>query len=296
MTYVLSCDRTFRETGLRLAGKDAALLYAVALHECASVDGDGVLTPLMVKDAAGLYDLRPKALVPRLVEHGIWHDVGTLADCYECVDQSKPLAPGEYLIHRWWEPLLHGEGKNNAVKREREKRRKALNRDKVLVTKVRTRDRDLCRYCGVPCIDSSGPDRKSARVLTLDHIDPWAGNVFANLVVACRRCNGWKKDRTPEVWLAEEGPWSPSNPGGARERLAPGTLISDPADQGQDPADQTQDQGHDQTPRAHAREAGPGRIGSGRDGTGTGPRSDRDPDPDDDDPGSVRVPAPGGGS
>lgn len=283
MTYVLSCDRTFRDTGLRLAGKDAALLHAVALHECASVDGDGVLTPLMVKDAAGLYDLKaPSKLAARLVEQNVWHDADTMERCFECVDQSKPLGPGEFLIHEWWEPLLHGEGKKNAVKRDREKRRKALNRDKPLVAQIRTRDRDLCRYCGVQTLDSSGPDKKSALVRTLDHLDPWGGNTAANVVVACKRCNGWKNERTPEQWLAEAGPWSPSNPGGARVLLKPGTLA-DPADQVQDPAtdpaDPAPDQGHDPASRGRAREAGPGRIGSGRDRAGIGPGSGREPAP-----------------
>lgn len=276
MTYVLTCDRTFRETGLRLAGKDAALLSAVALHECAQVDGDGVLTPMMVKDAANLYDLRGVAkLAARLVEQGVWHDAVSLERCAPCVDRTERIGSGEFLIHEWWEPLLHSAGKKDAVKRQRETRRKALNRDKALVAQIRTRDRDLCRFCGVACLDSSGPDKKSALVRTLDHLDPWGGNTLTNVVVACKRCNGWKNERTVEAWLAEEGPWSPTNPGGARGLLKAGTRSD------ADPADPTADQGQDPASRAPARETGPGRIGTGRDGAGSGPASDREPAPDD---------------
>lgn len=271
MTYVLTCDRTFRETGLRLAGKDAALLHAVALHECASVDGNGVLTPLMVKDAAGLYDLKPARLVPKLLEHGIWHDALSLDKCPDCYDQSDPLAEDNLLIHRWWEPLLHSAGKHDALKRAHEARRKALNRDKPLVARIRARDRDLCRYCGVDTLDNSGPDKKSALVRTLDHVDPFGENSFTNVVVACKRCNGYKRQRTPEAWLAAEGPWSPDNPGGARPLLKPGTRSET------DPADPTADRGQDRASRGRAREAGPGRIGTGRDGAGSGPKAGRDP-------------------
>jgi hypothetical protein len=269
----------FRETGLRLAGKDAALLHVVALHECASVDGDGVLTPLMVKDAANLFDLRPAKLTARLVANGVWHDAATLDDCTECSERTAQIADGTFLIHRWWEPLLHSSGKNDAVKRQRETRRKALNRNKPLVASIRNRDRDLCRYCGIDTLDSSGPDKRSALVRTLDHVDPWGGNVLGNVVVACKRCNGWKNERTPEQWLAAEGPCSPANPGGARELLKPGTRI-DPADPTHNPADPAPNQGQEPAPRAPAREAGPGRIGTGRNGSGSGPESDREPAPD----------------
>lgn len=256
MTYVLTCDRTFRETGLRLAGKDAALLHAVALHECASVDGNGVLTALMVKDAAGLYDLSAKRLAPILVEQGVWHDQAGLEGCADCLAHTDSIADGELLIHGWWEPLLHSAGKHDAVKRDREKRRKALNRNRPLVLKVRARDKDLCRYCGVKCLDPSGPDRRSPESFTLDHRDPWGGNTVENVVVACRRCNGVKGERTPE----EAG----------MALLKPGTRA------GSDPAPTGDVSG---SALACAHEAGPSRIGTGRNGPGTGTGPGREPDP-----------------
>lgn len=254
MTYVLSSDTLFRTVGLRLAGKDAALLYALALHECAAVDGNGVLTPLMVKDAAGLFDLSWKRLAPRLVEQGMWHDPLTLDECDDCSDRTETLNPGEYLIHRWWEPLLHQAGKDDPIKRDRELRRKRLNRNKALVTSIRKRDRDLCRYCGVETLDSSGPDKKSALVRTLDHVDPWGENTLANVVVACRRCNGVKRDRRPED--------------AGMVLLRPGTRA------GSDPAHPAHDPDSAGSSRERPRETGPIRIASGRDGSGSGPWSD----------------------
>lgn len=257
MTYVLSDDKTFRQTGLRLAGKDAALLYATALHECAAEDGDGVLTPLMVKDAAGLYDLNAKRLAPRLVEHGLWHDPVTLEQCGSCLEYTESLAEGAFLIHEWWKPLLHKEGKNDPVKRDRELRRKRLWRNKSLVLSVRSRDKDVCRYCGEPCTDPSGPDKKDPLGLTLDHVDPWGDNTLGNVVVACRRCNGIKRNRTP----SEAG----------MTVLKPGTRV------GRSDTDQTPGTDTDQTLACATREAGRIRHGSDRDGSrsGTGPVPDQ---------------------
>lgn len=61
---------------------------------------------------------------------------------------------------------------------------------------VRQRDRNLCRYCGIRVTWSN--DHRSANAGTFDHIDPDEDNTRENLVVACRRCNGRKKDRTPD--------------------------------------------------------------------------------------------------
>lgn len=264
----------FRASSLRLAGRDAALLHVLALHECAAVDGDGVLTPLMVLDAANLYGLKPKPLTDRLVERGVWHDAGTLAGCYECNERSR-LGVGEFLICRWWEPLLHKQGKEDPVFRDRELRRKRLNRDRNLVTQIRSRDRDLCRYCGCETTDSSGANKKGRRARQLDHVDPWStdgpkhdGNTLANVVVACRTCNGRKKDRKPE----EAG----------MRLLPPGTRArSGPDDPAHRPDTEPDHPAQNPAVSARARETGQGRVGAGlvpetagsvpgRNGNGTG--------------------------
>ncbi|MDT8399396.1 MAG: HNH endonuclease [Pseudomonadales bacterium] len=54
------------------------------------------------------------------------------------------------------------------------------------------RDQNLCMYCG-----KHFPDRD----LSCDHIIPTSRggrNVWKNVVAACRRCNHFKQDRTPE--------------------------------------------------------------------------------------------------
>lgn len=264
MTYALLDDKTYRNRALRGCGAHAALLYSVALVECGAVDGDGVLTDMDVKDAAGLYDLpRYRGLAGKLFDAGLWHDHETLQDCASCLERTPKIDAGSFLIHEWWKPLLHKSGKDDPVKRERELRRKRIWRNKALVLAIRNRDQDRCRYCGVRCSDPSDPDRLAADRLTLDHVDPWGPDTLANLVVACRRCNGIKRDRTPE----EAG----------MTLLKPGTKAD---------TDQTPIEGACSDHQPHtgdARETGPGRHGPGQDGPGTGHGPDPEQTPEDDD-------------
>jgi 5-methylcytosine-specific restriction endonuclease McrA len=54
------------------------------------------------------------------------------------------------------------------------------------------RDQNLCMYCGKQFTD---------RELSCDHIIPTSRggrNTWVNVVAACRRCNHFKQDRTPE--------------------------------------------------------------------------------------------------
>lgn len=54
------------------------------------------------------------------------------------------------------------------------------------------RDQNLCMYCGKEFVD---------RELSCDHIVPTSRggpNTWANVVAACRRCNHYKQNRTPE--------------------------------------------------------------------------------------------------
>lgn len=267
MTYALLDDKTYRNKSLRACGAHAALLYTVTLIECAAEDGDGVLDAMAVKDAASMYDLtRQQQLAGRLVSAGMWHDAATLEDCPLCLEWTPKIGEGSYLIHEWWKPLLHKDGKNDPVKRDRELRRKRIWRNKALVLAIRNRDKDRCRYCGIRCSDPADPDRLAATRLTLDHVDPWGPDTAANLVVACRRCNGIKRDRTP----AEAG-MVLLKPGTRAEELEilPAHLA---AGTGAD-TDQTPSAGVGSADQPHvrdARETGPGRHGPGRDGAGSG--------------------------
>ena len=54
------------------------------------------------------------------------------------------------------------------------------------------RDQNLCLYCGKEFLDKD---------LSCDHIMPTSRggrNIWTNVVSACRRCNHFKQDRTPE--------------------------------------------------------------------------------------------------
>lgn len=64
-----------------------------------------------------------------------------------------------------------------------------------LRNRIKERDRSLCRYCGIRVNWTNKVGRDGA---TYDHIDPDLDNTLDNVCVACRRCNGRKRDRTPE--------------------------------------------------------------------------------------------------
>ncbi|HEU5085705.1 MAG TPA: HNH endonuclease signature motif containing protein [Acidimicrobiales bacterium] len=222
------------------------------------------MSDMLVRDAAYFAEVRPGPAARRLVEVGLWHDAVSLAGCGPClhgdggVPATPSLAAGEFLYHAWWEQLLDGAGKDDALRRWRERRRKALNADKELVGRIRRRDRDRCRYCGVLTEDSSGANKKGARVRQLDHVDPWCtdgphgyGNTLGNVVVACRTCNGRKRDLTPQeagIELLPPPGGEPAESGGAAGSTGPKPA----ADRAADPA----------APRV-ARETGTGRIGAG---------------------------------
>lgn len=84
---------------------------------------------------------------------------------------------------------------------ERNKNRQADNRKPERSGPVRKRDGDECRWCGVIVRFGSGAggDQKSARVGTIDHLDPRdldssEPTPFERLVVACKQCNSSRKD------------------------------------------------------------------------------------------------------
>lgn len=77
-----------------------------------------------------------------------------------------------------------------------EKMRVALMRDTQLVTAIKKRDKDRCRYCG--CQVRWGNQRGPSGA-TYDHVRPIiAGgkNTIENVVIACRGCNSRKRHLT----------------------------------------------------------------------------------------------------
>lgn len=115
---------------------------------------------------------------------------------------AELVAEGVWKVHAdGWEVVLHHQPPidvwQDLSERFRWLRHKRLHRDTDLVTRIKERDRLLCRYCGVRTRWDA--DHRSDISGTLDHVDPDGDNSFDNVVVACKRCNEkLKKRRTPE--------------------------------------------------------------------------------------------------
>lgn len=259
MTWVRDPDEVYDAEAMWEADKEAVLLWSVAMRESGRNAGtDGVLSPRLVHASLNKFRTPIKrAAVGELLRLELWHDAAGLKGCGLCLEHSPSLpSDAHYLIHEWWEHQMRADGKTDPIKRARERRRKDLNGPRCfdLRGRVRDRDKDRCRYCGIPCTDSSGPDKKSKSGLTLDHVDPWGENTFENVCVACRRCNGLKGERTPSeagmIW------WPPGTTELEIEMLRQIASGAAPETAGSKPV-------ADLAHARHAREAGTGRVGTG---------------------------------
>jgi DnaD/phage-associated family protein len=97
-------------------------------------------------------------------------------------------------IHDWHEYAgrLIDQRKTQAVYKQKQY---ALYNDLRLTRAVKSRDGDICQYCGKTV---NWSDRRSGDGGTYDHIDPDGENAINNIVVCCRSCNSKKGGRTPE--------------------------------------------------------------------------------------------------
>jgi len=204
-------------TGSRISRPQTdGVVSSTALSRCARRAG------IAPDDAAGA--------AAALVASGLWHSSKTIHRCDHCKDVKLP--PGAFFFHDWWDcnPC-----KNETViplGRVRWRRKEELRRDPYLREAVDLRDRGQCRYCGVRV---KWQDRRGAAGATRDHVDPDGDNSLANVVVACRLCNGRKRDRTPAEWIRDDGRWSIDNPMGGRDLIpeecigatpfGPGTVL-----------------------------------------------------------------------
>jgi hypothetical protein len=128
----------------------------------------------------------------------------------ELVAEGQLIDHGDALELAVWEQPPVEVWQDDTL-RARWQRGKELMRKSELREFVKTRDRSLCRYCGVRV---NWADKKGPTGATYDHVDPDGGNTRENVVVACRRCNGRKKDRTPEqagMPLLRPGTTAPSS-------------------------------------------------------------------------------------
>lgn len=251
MTWFRIDDQWLMHPKVQAAGRDGRALWVAAGSQCAARDADGVVDGRMLKTYAALAEVPVKRAVVALLDSGLWHDEETIAGCSRCAEAATKAGwkPGDYYIHDFLEYQLDGAGKTDPIKRDRDLRRRRLNRNKGLKAAVRRRDRDQCRYCGRHVIFDS-QDRRSKKVGELDHIDPWGKNTADNVVVACKGCNSEKKDRTPEQWAAEGGRLLRPEPHGRENQ-----------DHGFDPGVENQDQ-NTALPRV-TRDSGPGLVGTG---------------------------------
>jgi hypothetical protein len=117
------------------------------------------------------------------------HTKGAECSCLHGLEWTDEM--GGYWIHDW---LKHNPSKaENTVHRAKGRE---LG-DKDLRTLIMKRDGNSCRYCGIVV---PWNDKKSPRMLTIDHVNPTLAVGAANLVVACTTCNSRKKDATtPEA-------------------------------------------------------------------------------------------------
>jgi hypothetical protein len=164
----------------------------------------------------------PKAAIPMLVaEAGVkaatWR---TLIDVGSWIDHGDHIEVHDFLVYNPSREAVLFERSRNA-------RRQALQRDPELRECVRSRDRDLCRYCGEQV---KWRDRRGPRSGTYDHVEPNGPNTADNLVIACRACNAMKKDRTPEAaGMVLLNPGTRLVPGDAPETNRGSATAPDPA-------------------------------------------------------------------
>lgn len=163
---------------LRLVSFDAYGLYwAIEMHMAASgLDGQMPTEHLTVATDRRLSQTKCTLLLAQLVKVGL---VTVDGDVLQVAHWEQPP------VDVW----------TDDVKRARWRRASALHNNRDLKQSIRDRDRNLCRYCGVRV---NWADRRGGTSGTYDHVDPDGDNDLDNVVVACRRCNGKKRDRTPE--------------------------------------------------------------------------------------------------
>lgn len=195
MTWFRVDDQFPHHPKARMAGVEGRALWLAAGAACAARNTDGVVAPLVVKDACYLAEVDQETATGLLVASGLWHDPKTLRRCDRCRKAAGKLEPGSFYFHDWLDYQLTRDVAKLPEHRVKHNRNKALSRDHALREAIVTRDRGHCRYCHKR-VDFA--DRVSDDGGTYDHKDPDGPNTLENVVVACRGCNTEKGKRTPE--------------------------------------------------------------------------------------------------
>lgn len=224
MTWFRIDDGWANHPKVRRAGKDGRGLWVITGTLCSGAGTDGLVDPILLRESyAPLAGVQPRKAAAMLVGSELWHDHDGIVGCERCSlfvaglshrhgVEDLHLADGWFVFHDWSEYQPPSGAKDDPIAKLAERRARNLRRSqpgKDLQERVRRRDRDMCRYCGVECLFGT-QDRKSSSVGTFDHVDPFdfssgfGGNSMANVVVACNGCNGRKGQRTPEQWVEAE--------------------------------------------------------------------------------------------
>lgn len=182
-------------------------MWAISLAECNRKGNNGLMSPRFIATTAPKCNFTSDAdrdlALRTLVSSGSWHDGRTArrcdsAYCQLAVEVHKAPSKGSFMFHEW---ARHQPTKDQAMiplEHLRWLRDNDLKHDRKLCAAIQNRDRLLCRYC---CRHTNWKDRRGGLGGTWDHVDPFAttgpkgfGNTLENVVVACRRCNGHKRD------------------------------------------------------------------------------------------------------
>lgn len=123
-----------------------------------------------------------RRLAAELVGEGLWEQ--------SSVEDPEP----GWRFVGWSEDQPTRDDTTTDIGRIRWRRKNALSKNRGLCDQIQMRDGSLCRYCGVRV---NWKDKVGKTGATYDHVDPDGPNTLENVVVACRRCNGRKRDRTP---------------------------------------------------------------------------------------------------
>lgn len=176
------------------AGPNGRHLWYITGTLCAA-SNVGIAEPPTLQMAGFMTGVDVAQAAALLVGAGLWHDEKSIKRCAPCKDRIGKLPPGSFYFHDWHEHQLSAKEAKDALQRFRWARAKRLARNWDLLHDIRTRDAGHCRYCDV-LVDFDHPELGDGA--TYDHVDPLGDNTLDNVVLACRRCNGNKKDRTPE--------------------------------------------------------------------------------------------------
>lgn len=235
-------------------------LWGIAGTWCGDQKSDGLISGRVLSRWCPDW----KTYAAMLIEVGLWHEVDVggrphvqfhdYTDVCICPGRDEPVKG------RGWNPSK----KKTEADAAYERRKNELSKDYKLKAAIHERDQERCRYCGAGVQWS---DKRSSIGGTYDHVDPEGPNNLANVVTACRGCNGSKGRRTPEEWgygLLKPGSMGPAR----RLHVVP------------DPESTPESTPHQESGRGAAGRVGSGTgLGSGRVGSGASPESTPAPSP-----------------